>query len=249
MVSQYQEALSRSAEYEFLSLAFLYPKAGALTNLVQGVEQLKETASKLGNTELKAVLDKLADQLALIDDRGFEEEYIHVFGHTISNDCAPYECEYGQSSLFQKSGTLSDLSSFYAAFGVKQNPELKDRVDHISVEMEFMQLLTAKEAHADLQGHGEDKVLLCREAQAAFLTKHLANWVNAFAHRLAAKAGCNGIYGPFAHLLEIHMERELRLFAVDAPADRSPDEPEEDDLECGAPSPPISAINTILEGN
>lgn len=249
MVSQCQNALARSAVYEFLSLAFLYPKARALTNLVQGAQQLGQTNSEMGNTELKAILDKLADQLAIIDDRGFEEEYIQVFGHTISNDCPPYEGEYGHPNVFQKSGALSDLSSFYAAFGVKPNPELKDRVDHISVEMEFMQLLTAKEAYADLQGHGEDKVLLCREAQAAFLTNHLANWVEAFAHRLAAKAGGDGIYGPLAHLLKFHMERELSLFALDAPQDRFPMEPEEDDLECGALSPSISATNTILEGN
>lgn len=249
MVSQYQSALARGAVYEFLSLAFLYPKAGALTNLVQEARQLRETASEMGNTELKAVLDKLADQLVAVDDRGLEDEYIQVFGHIISNDCPPYEGEYGQASVFQKSDALADLGSFYAAFGVKPNPELKDRVDHISVEMEFMQLLTAKEAYADLQDHGDDKVLLCREAQVAFLTNHLANWVEAFAHRLAAKADGNGIYGPLALLFKFHMERELRLFALDAPPDKFPSEPEEDDLECGVLSPSISATNTFLEGS
>ncbi len=237
MTNQYREALSRGDVYELLSLAFLYPKTGALTNLVQGAERLRQTASETGNSELKGVLGKLAHQLAIIDDRGFEDEYIQVFGHTISNDCPPYEGEYGQASVFQKSGVLAGLSSFYAAFGVKPNPDLKDRVDHISVEMEFMQLLTAKEAYADLQDHGEDKVLVCREAQAAFLTNHLANWVEAFAHRLSAKAGGDGIYGPLAHLLKFHMERELRLFALDDPPDQFPSEPEVDDLECGAPSP------------
>lgn len=129
-------------------------------------------------------LQQAGRQLNTLSDAGLEKEYLSVFGHIISTDCPPYETEYDQAHVFQKSQTLADLSTFYQAFGVGLNPDLKERLDHISVEMEFMSLLTAKEAYAYLHDHGEDKAALCQRAQKGFLATHLAVWIKTFVHRL-----------------------------------------------------------------
>ena len=250
MTNEPQEALARSAVYESLSLAFLYPEEGSLAHLSQVVRNLERAVRESGKAQLRGAVEAVADRLDTLDEDGFEIEFIDIFGHTISNDCSPYEGEYGQAHVFQKSGVLADLSSFYAAFGVKPNPELKDRVDHISVELEFMQLLTAKEAYAHLHGHGEDKVLLCREAQANFLENHLGQWVHSFAKHLAAKAGNKNIYGPLAHLLNVQLNEELNMFALDGLEEPLPSgpEPEGDDSECGAISMPVAADPITREG-
>lgn len=84
---------------------------------------------------------------------------------------------------------MADLKGFYASFGVKPNPDLKDRLDHIGVEMEFIHLLTLKEAYAHFHDHGPDKVAVCRSAQEEFVANHLAHWVKELALRMSQKTG------------------------------------------------------------
>ena len=179
MTTRQPEPKIQSAVYELLSLAFLYPKEGASKQLLDGARELRSAMTLEDRRPFGGLLDTLCGELQSCDDGGLEDEYIEVFGHTLSTDCSPYESEYGQAHVFQKSHTLADLSTFYQAFGVSINPELKDRLDHISVEMEFMHLLTLKEAYARGNGHGEDKALLCRQAQEKFLANHLGTWIKA----------------------------------------------------------------------
>ena len=234
MTAQQPEPRIRSAAYELLSLAFLYPKDGASTQLLDGARELRSAMTLEDRRPFGGLLDTLCGELQSCGDGGLEDEYVEVFGHTLSTDCSPYESEYGQAHIFQKSHTLADLSTFYQAFGVSINPELKDRLDHLSVEMEFMHLLTLKEAYARGNGHGEDKALLCREAQEKFLANHLGTWIKIFADRVARKTGGSGVYGALAGLLEAHMAAEFGAFRLEPESSDPPEpmEPPEDDLGC-----------------
>ncbi len=109
-----------------------------------------------------------------------------------------------------KSQTLAKLNALYEQFGVVPNPQLKDREDHLSVELEFMQLLAAKEAYAEENGHGGDKLALCRGAQKKFLENHLGLWGRAFSGRLDAHTGGRRFYGALARLLDAYLEHEIR---------------------------------------
>ncbi len=234
MTTQQPEPKIRSAVYELLSLAFLYPKEGASTQLLDGARELRSATTLQDRRPFGGLLDTLCGKLRSCGDGCLENEYVDVFGHTLSTDCSPYESEYGQAHVFQKSHTLADLSAFYQAFGVSLNPELKDRLDHISVEMEFMHLLTLKEAYARGNGHGEDKALLCRQAQETFLANHLGTWIKRFADRVARKTGGSGVYGSLAGLLEAHMDAEFLRFRLDPETSSRPQptEPPEDDVGC-----------------
>ncbi len=238
---QYEEALGRSAAYDLLSLAFLYPKEGTVALLTERASRMTSVASRLGWVQVAQSVEKLLRDLGSINDEILLNDYLRIFGHTISNDCPPYEGEYGQAHIFQMSKTLADLKTFYHAFGVAPNPELKDRWDHVGVEMEFMHLLTLKEAYAQLHNHGEDKVLLCRRAQQTFMTEHLASWLNTFAQRLGKKAGRGSAYRSLAQLVERYMDRELQAFGLGASPLSQSTEPlaEEKDDECYA-SPILS---------
>ncbi len=207
MPNPHDEALARSAVYELLSMAFLYPEGESAAQVAEAARTLTPLASSLGWPQVKLALDDVSQQAGQLTEPAFREQYSRVFGHIISADCAPYEAEYGQAHVFQKSHTLADLRAFYNAFGVAPNPELKERQDHISVEMEFMSLLALKEAYALQNNHGEDKVALCRRAQESFLSNHLASWVGIFAQRLTKKAGGEGVYVSLAHLLVLPVYR------------------------------------------
>ena len=237
MTPRLDETLLRSAMYEMLSLAFLYPDEATVPALRDGTAKLSEHAGVAGWDGMSSVLTALADKLKRANFAILEREHTEVFGHTISTDCAPYEAEYGQAHVFQKSQTMADLSTFYSAFDLQVSPDLKDRLDHISVEMELMHFLTLKEAYGRVNGHGEDKTLLCRQAQEAFLAHHLTEWILAFTERLARKAPEGGIYASLAHLLDAYMVMEFQRFSLSPTQpdashqyeDQSPDQDQECD--------------------
>lgn len=250
MDASYQEALGRSATYEYLSLAFLYPVSGLVERLRNGGARLAEVGDRLDWPDVASAAQSVLDKLRPFDDDGLEKEYAEVFGHAVSADCAPYEAEYGQAHVFQKSQTLADLGTFYRAFGVGLNSSMKDRLDHISVEMEFMHLLTLKEAYAIRGAHGADKVALCRDAQQAFLVNHLSNWITEFASRLARKAGSESPYGGVEELLQTHMKREFARFSLNAASVRavpSGDRLEEQPAECGDDGAPVLMTQEVMK--
>lgn len=214
-------ATARSTTYQFLALAFGYPDAAQL-NRLKGLLPRLEASLKVQNdreclTAIKA-LETILEPLTYDD---WHRIHLRFFGHTISKDFPLYETEYGQSHIFRKSQKLADIAGFYKAFGVDLSPELNDRWDHVSVELEFMQLLCLKEAYAMVQNHAEEKITLCRDAQVAFLDEHLGCWVLGFARRLGKKTDDN-FYGRMAKLLENFIIAELQLLDVQPETEMPP---------------------------
>lgn len=229
----------RSAIYELLSVAFLYPEHGSVEVLRDGASKLAQSSSLAGQPETVIALRDLSNVLAETDDASLEGEYSRIFGHTVAGDCTPYEGEYGQASIFQKSGVLADLSTFYGAFGMSLSPDLRDRLDHVSVEMEFMHFLTLKEAYAEANGDGEHNAQLCRDAQQSFLVNHLADWIMGFAKSLHKKTDGTGMFGGVASVLMTHMQQEFDQFKLDPtplPMTVTP-EPIDDYQNCDGPQP------------
>lgn len=211
------EALARSAMYELLSLPFLYPEPGAVALLLASCRAVATATGERDWAMVAAVLAEVTQRLGAVSDEMLLNEYITVFGYGIAGDCPPYEGEYGAANIFQRSQTLASVNSFYATFLVSLNRDFKDHADHVSVELEFMHLLTLKEAYAYLHDHGTDNILVCRQAQQAFLTQHLAGWIKAFASRVRHKAGEASLYGLLARLLDTYMDREFESFQIGSP--------------------------------
>ena len=233
--------LARSAFYEVLSVGFLYPDEDTVPYLTARARRLAPVAERVGRPELNRALNGLVEALDRDGGERLLAENVEVFGHTVSTDCPPYEAEYGQAHVFQKSQAIADLQGFYKAFGVGPNPEMKERPDHIAVELEFMHLLTLKEAHALWNGHGGDKVQICRKAQEAFLANHLGAWAGSFARRLAKKAGADTTYGALCAVLEAQMASELAMFHIEPGAPEPSPTPitREGDEECEVTPVPV----------
>ncbi|MEE9285837.1 MAG: molecular chaperone TorD family protein [Dehalococcoidia bacterium] len=218
MTETHEQAPVRSGIYQLLATAFLYPdpETGGVARLTEASGRLAKDASQVGPAQVAPALRRVKAALKARTDDALLQDYIKVFGHGASDDCSPYEGEYDQAHVFQKSQTLADLNASYHAFGVAPSPQIKERFDHVSVELEFMRLLTLKEGYAELHGHGEDKLRICRDAQRAFLASHLGPWVLSFARRVERKAGAGSAYGPLARLLEAHIEAEMAMFRLPA---------------------------------
>ena len=157
------------------------------STLWSAVQMMAPTAS----AAFSGAAAELASRLTPGGFDDFHNTHVTCFGHTVRGDCPMNEIEYGDiqaDPLFQPH-RLADLGAFYAAFGLEMTPDAAERQDHISIELEFMCVLAAKEAYAlEHQLEGE-QAALCREAQKKFLREHLGRWTPAFTRRLARMAG------------------------------------------------------------
>lgn len=205
--------LARSKVYEFLSAGFLYPNPALVDFLAGHVPEVKVCLEHLGDDESATRLGNFAESAGNLSTEALQGEYLDVFSHSISKECPPYETDYGQAHIFQKSHTLADIAGFYSAFGLQLSPSFKDRQDHISAEMEFMHFLTLKEAHATVKGHPEEKIALCREAQRKFLDEHLGQWLPSFLLALKGKAG-SGPYRALGELTGSFLTAEMERLAL-----------------------------------
>ncbi|HLE81845.1 MAG TPA: molecular chaperone TorD family protein [Dehalococcoidia bacterium] len=228
------QPLARSNVYQFLAVALGYPEASPLAALQQRWAQLETSLEVLQDGEsLRAVrgLAPVLDDLTVAD---WVDDYVHCFGHSISKECPPYEAEYDQAHIFQQSQTLADIAGFYRAFGLQPAPALTERLDHISVELEFMHFLCLKEAYALAKTHSEEQLSICRQAQTKFLDDHLGQWVLGFVERLAAKA-FDTVYGPMAGVLSAFLSSEMQTFGLEPAKGGTPvfvEPPDEENLEC-----------------
>ncbi len=109
------------------------------------------------------------------------QEHERVFGPSLTSSAPPYETCYGTTHVFMQSQQLADLAGFYRAFGL--TPPSAERVDHLAVEFEFMQVLVALESKAREEGKAE-QADVCLQAQRRFIAEHLGRWTGALAGRL-----------------------------------------------------------------
>ena len=210
-VVQVEETAARSALYRLLSLGFLYPEAENLVRLRSGIEEAVACLEFLGYSRILPTLHSAREALPPTYEV-LERLYLKTWGHTISSECSPYEMEYGSAHIFQKSHGLADIAGFYRAFGLKISSQARERQDHLSMELEFMHFLTWKEAYALKQGHDDEKITLCRQAQAKFLAEHLS-WLSLFVQRLSQKVE-GSFFAIWGQLAEGFLSLEAQAMGV-----------------------------------
>jgi len=118
-----------------------------------------------------------------------EVTYRQLFGLTaVSQQCPPCEIEFEPNAdVTYRSQRLGDAAGFYEAFGLEVSTCAGERLDHISVEAEFLYVLLAKEAAA-LSQENRIGVEVCRDARRKFFQEHVGWWLPAFARVLSGVA-------------------------------------------------------------
>lgn len=222
------ELAARSTAYGFLAQAFSDPNAKTLACLGRAMPAAEAALATIGEADSRAAFAAVRRELEQTDAEALAARHHSVFGHGVSGDCPPYEGEYGYSHIFQKAHRLADNAGFIDAFGLAPAPGFADRLDHISVELEFMHVLATKAAYALHHGHGEERLTIVHDAMRKYFVEHLGRWARAFAARLEAKAQ-NGPYAALAQLLAAFVAGEARAMDVGMlPADLPLSEAEAD---------------------
>ena len=205
------QALARSALYQLLSQALAFPSQESFTALLEAdLPQAQQAAAELPAdlpAELAPLLTALAGHLQTANASRLQTEHRRVFTHILSLDCPPCETLYTCRDVFQETQELSDIAGFFRAFGLEMAE--RERLDHMSVELEFMYFLAYKEAYA-LTHHGPAKVRVCRDTQRKFMQDHLGRWADQFTQRLRQTAG-GGYFECVASLTEVFLKAEVRF--------------------------------------
>ncbi|MCX8104024.1 MAG: molecular chaperone TorD family protein [Candidatus Bipolaricaulota bacterium] len=156
-------------------------------------------------------------------------EYDRLFCHRTTILCPIYEVEYDKNRAVSQGPTLADIAGFYRAFGLEL--AVSERPDHLALELEFMSILTYKEALA-LQKNLREEAEICRDAQKKFLEAHLGRWAGIFADTVA-RASRLECYRALAAELREFIESECsRLRAHPQIVTERPSAVETEDVRC-----------------
>ena len=111
----------------------------------------------------------------------FQSSYIGLFevGKGDAPPCPLYEGYYGGV----RTAIMAELLAFYHYFGVRPNQQAPHELpDHLSLELEFMHVLTFKEVIASREGKKLEPYL---KAERDFLERHLVEFITALGSRLS----------------------------------------------------------------
>lgn len=168
---------------------------------------------------------------------GFEQveaRYGRLFGHTARGAVCPYESEFGAETHFQQTARLARLGGFYAAFGLVPSEDVKERLDHVCHELEFVAFLARKEAFA-LEERDDAMLTETRKAYRLFLRDHLGRFARAFARQLSQHDAGN-LHGRLADVLFELVSLECARIGVSAGAafvQLRPTEEDDVSMDCG----------------
>lgn len=228
-----ERALNRSKVYLLLSWGLLYPEDDEFLDYVQcgeyvedgraALEGLRATLEGIGGERAKQKIGAVLKQFDLIEKlvaaecinwqlSDLQAEHRRVFSNVITLDCPPYETLFGNDHVFAQSHVMGDIAGYYKAFGVELCKDIHERVDHLSVELEFMHFLAYKESYSRCHD-GADKTDIVVEAQKKFVKNHVGRWVPLFCRMLAKKAE-TGLFKLIADLTTDWMDCEVAFLGV-----------------------------------
>lgn len=176
-------ALQRSQVYGFLAEAFLYPSDNWLADLPlveAALGHLSHGRPDGGSAGCLAPW-QISPAMSALSLADLQADHRHTFGLTGS---LCYETEIGLPHEFRQSQELADIAGFYRAFGLAIGGPVRERPDHIAVELEFMHVVTLKQACA-LEAGSSEHAEICADAERKFLHDHLGHWAGTFAQALA----------------------------------------------------------------
>jgi TorA maturation chaperone TorD len=185
-----QHHTRRAALYGYAATVFQYPDEVVVGDILD--EDVQDAVSGAGAAlGLAAEVEALLDALEGADRDSLEPAYNDLFGlpgDEGSYPVVPYEAHYTTGEEINESQRrIATVVGLLEEFGLEISDEFDERHDHVTVELELLQVLAAQRAVALDGGDDETAVRLAR-AGATVLDEHLVDFVPAFAHRVRAAA-------------------------------------------------------------
>lgn len=193
---------ARAALYSALAAAFCYPTAASMDTLTDPAvaDRLREAGDALDlGTETERLLDAFDDA----DPDAIGASHTELFGlpEAGSYPVVPYEAAYTTpDDIGMEQRRIAAVVGLLEAFDLEPSDDFGERPDHVSVELELMQVLAARRQLAEADSEADHADTLAA-AEATVLEEHLVDFVPAFAHDLRA-ATDEPVYRAAADLAE-----------------------------------------------
>lgn len=218
-------SMARSNIYNNLSLCYTYPNEDVCSWMMRmdWIEEMRKAFGALTDENFEEYFETFRKYLSGQKEEvslEMSREYTRLFINGFPKVVAP---PYGSVHL-EKDGlvfgkTTAEVLQFYHGAGFTLKEEIGDLPDHIAHELEFMGILTAREA----QTTGPEKVRL-EETQMNFLSHYLLSWVPTFCERIR-KESKSAFYRTLADLTGgfIHLEKNYLGVPEEANSQKSMD--------------------------
>jgi nitrate reductase assembly molybdenum cofactor insertion protein NarJ len=203
-------AFQRSKLYKIFSYLFSFPERGLFKfiksgDLLNEVKKAFRIIPFIKEGQKGSILDHLGlamEKFNSLTLKDLQEGYAEIF-ETPGQRSILYEANY----LDFPQEEMADIAGFYKAFGFN----FEERPDHLGAELEFLHLLTLKEAKAVFSGE-EKKAELCLDVERKFLSTHPGRWAEAMAENI--KGGEGLPYYRFALALSVWLRAEAQCLGV-----------------------------------
>ncbi len=121
----------------------------------------------------------------------------------------PYESVYTSEKRLMMQDARDEVLAVYRAYGVEKTSDWKEGEDHLSLELEFEQIMCDRSVDALLAGD-EDKARELLSAQLGFLRDHLAAWTPMLTADMKVHAQTK-LYRGLAHLTDGFLRTDLQF--------------------------------------
>ena len=198
-------ATGRSSIYGFISTLF----REEIT--MEQLHQLKTRAFikalfEPGSQFYDVLLDKPEEQL--IEDLAVE--YARLFlgpdKHISPHESVHHDRDGGDWGALWGKSTV-EVKKFIESAGLEYITEYSGMPDHISVELEFMQQVTSREAQA-WESNDSEGALYCLKMEKKFLDDHIMKWIPLFCDKIIDAAELS-FYSEIAKLTKSFLEIDI----------------------------------------
>lgn len=197
--------LARSLVYRFLATCLNPPSTAVLDDLRAMAKGIQHACQGVAPEQEFSAIGQALEAMT-VDAMRTESDLL--FGHAVRGPVPLYEAEYGtERDVFQQSQEIADVAAFYAAAGLRRRESLKERSDHLRLELELGQVLARRQAHA---GEMQDDANLASVTAVLtkFLSDHLGRKGSSIFKKMSFEPGFFGCVGMLGHaFLAAELER------------------------------------------
>ena len=146
--------------------------------------------------------EQLIEDLAVEYARLFLGPAKHISPHESihhDNDGGDWGTHWGKATV--------EVKKFIESAGLEYISEYTGMPDHISVELEFMQQATSREAQA-WESNDSEGALYCLKMEKKFLDDHIMKWIPLFCYKVINEAELS-FYREIANLTKSFLEIEI----------------------------------------
>jgi TorA maturation chaperone TorD len=191
-------AHKRASSYKLLSEAYYLPDS----KLIHSIANAAQTDRFFADLACHVQPD--------FDLESLKIDYTRLFVGPFKLLAPPYGSVYFEDNKLMGDSTI-DVTKRYADEGL--DVVIKDAPDHITMELEFMYYLVAKQIEA-ITDENLQMLQTCQQKQFSFLQTHLGRWLPAFTENVQKNAQTE-FYRDLARLTDTFVQKDMEVCAQD----------------------------------